>query len=78
MCGQYYRKTLLTNRVGISYLLIARVLLGCNAVVIIVGMLFRIESDVATGETKQSKTSVGCQWNIPSGIKVLLKPPKAE
>ena len=27
----------------------------------IVGMLFRIESAVATGETRPSKISVGCQ-----------------
>ena len=44
----------------------------------IVGMLFRIESAVATGATRLSKTSMGCQWNIPSGSKVLLKPSKAE
>ena len=33
---------------------------------------------MATVATRPSKTSVGCQWNIPSGIKVLLKPTKAE
>ena len=44
----------------------------------IVGMLFRIESAVATGATGPSKTSMGCQWNIPSGSKVFLKPTKAE
>lgn len=48
---------------------------SCNH---IVGMLFRVESAVATGATRPSKTSVGCQWNIPSGSKVLLKPTKAE
>ena len=48
---------------------------SCNH---IVGMLFRIESAVATGATRPSKTSMGCQWNIPSGSKVLLKPTKAE
>ena len=41
-------------------------------------MLFRIESAVATGATRPSKTTMGCQWNIPSGSKVLLKPTKAE
>ena len=41
-------------------------------------MFFRVESAVATGETRPSKTSTGCQWNIPSGIKVTLKATKAE
>ena len=46
---------------------------SCNRV----GMLFRIEI-VATGATRPSKISMGCQWNIPSGSKILLKPTKAE
>ena len=33
---------------------------------------------MATGATRPSKTSMGCQWNIPSGSKVLLKPIKAD
>ena len=32
---------------------------------------------MATGTTRPSKASVGCQCNIPSGGKVLLKPTKA-
>ena len=48
---------------------------SCNHVV---AMFFRVESAVATGETRPSKTSTGCQWNIPSGIKVTLKATKAE
>ena len=48
---------------------------SCNHVV---AMFFRVESAVATGETRSSKTSTGCQWNIPSGIKVTLKATKAE
>ena len=48
---------------------------SCNH---IVGLLFRVEAAVATGATRPSETSVGCQWNIPSCSKVLLKPTKAE
>ena len=48
---------------------------SCNHVV---AMFFRVESAVATGETRPSKTSTGCQWNIPSRIKVTLKATKAE
>ena len=48
---------------------------SCNHAV---AMFFRVESAVATGETRPSKTSRGCQWNIPSGIKVTLKAAKAE
>ena len=48
---------------------------GCNHVA---GMLFRIESAVASGATHPSKTSTSCQWDIPSGNKINLKPTKAE
>ena len=48
---------------------------SCNH---IVGMLFRIEAAVATGATRPSKTSMACQWTIPSGKKLTLKATKAE
>ena len=44
----------------------------------IVAMFFRIEAAVASGQTRPAKTSVGCQWDIPSGNKVVLKATKAE
>ena len=44
----------------------------------IVGMLFRIESAVTTGVTNPSKTSLPCQWTVPSGQKIDLKPTMAE
>ena len=48
---------------------------GCNHVV---GMLFRIESAVSSGATNPSKTSLSCQWNIPAGLKIDIRPTKAE
>lgn len=48
---------------------------SCNH---IVAMCFRIEAAVAQGYTRPSKTSTSCQWVIPSGNKVNLKPTKAE
>ena len=48
---------------------------SCNHVV---GMLFRIEAAVANGATRPSKTSMSCQWNIPSGNKLHLTATKAE
>ena len=39
----------------------------------IVGMLFRVEAAVTTGQTNPSKTSVLSSWNIPRGSKVNTK-----
>ena len=48
---------------------------SCNHVVAI---FFRVECAVATGATRPSTTSMSCQWTIPSGSKITLKPTKAE
>ena len=48
---------------------------GCNH---IAAMLFRIESAVTNGVTKPCKTSLLCEWNIPSGNKINIQPIKVE
>ena len=48
---------------------------SCNH---IAALLFRIESAVTTGVTNPSKTSLCCEWVIPSGIKIDMTPTKAE
>ena len=42
---------------------------SCNH---ITAFLFRVESFVVTGKTKPSKTSQLCNWNVPSGTKLIL------
>ena len=55
-----------------SYCTCTAGLLGtCNHVI---AMLFRVEAAVTSGVTNPSKTSVPCQWNIPTGKKPNLKP----
>ena len=43
----------------------------CNHVT---ALLFRVDAAVTTGLTNPSKTSKLCQWNVPSGTKINLKP----